>query len=73
MSKVTKEICRCKNCGDKTTFASNADHERVTMGWCVPCYKQWQTLGPGRNTKALNPPEWKEPRGLNDRTPYDSR
>jgi len=32
----------CANCGDPTTFAENADRERVRLGWCEPCFKHSQ-------------------------------
>lgn len=32
----------CGNCGDPTTFAENADRERVRLGWCEPCFRHSQ-------------------------------
>lgn len=34
---------KCKNCGDMTNMPSNADFERDTLQWCVPCFQQRKT------------------------------
>ncbi|MBI2053926.1 MAG: hypothetical protein HYT36_01140 [Candidatus Staskawiczbacteria bacterium] len=49
------------------------------MGWCVSCYKQWLKLGPGRykvpaeEQCEAEEAEWKEPRELYGRRPFDGR
>jgi hypothetical protein len=35
-----KEKVACKNCGEPTTFDSNAHYQRVKLGWCGPCFQQ---------------------------------
>ena len=35
-----KKRLLCKNCGEPTTFDSNAHYQRVTLGWCGPCFQQ---------------------------------
>lgn len=34
------EKIACKNCGEPTTFDSNAHDERVKLGWCRACFQQ---------------------------------
>ena len=75
-----KILPRCKNCGDETRFPANSTGPREKLGWCVPCYRQAERMSSGGPSEAHSgvwkPPaadEYREPRGLYGRTPYDSR
>lgn len=72
----------CKNCGDETNF-NRTSPERTKVGWCSPCFRQWQKLQTKRgdasrelyNGPSFNPrppenwaPAWR-PRKTTKETP----
>ena len=36
---MPKPKIRCTNCQLPTSFGESAEHERVVLGWCGPCFK----------------------------------
>jgi hypothetical protein len=47
----------------------NAVGERQKLGWCAPCFKTWQSRRHIQGGKEI----WTEPRGMHERTGWDSR
>lgn len=49
MAKKQSKKPRCVNCGDETSLG-NAVGERQSLGYCLPCYRQWSSASVNRST-----------------------